>query len=828
MGMLCRELCEEARPTEVRQAAGVALKNALVAKDPQLRQEYARRWLTVEPSVRDQMKLQLSNALGARDYRAGTAAAQATSAIAFVELPVGGWPNLLETLLTNAASANENMRRCTLEAIGFICEEIEPRVLKSQSNVIMTVVVNGLRASETSMAVRAAAARAMFNCLEFARDNFDTDGERDMIMNVVCTATQAGDESIVLPAFECLVRIMQLYYEKMGPYMQHAIARLTIESIKSPDEAIKLQGIEFWSTVCDIEIILQEDELADEPPRPYYSKSALPHLLPALLESLRHEEEHDEDEWNPAMAAGTCLGLLSECVKDDIFKGNVVMSFVIQNVQSPDWRCREAAVMAFGSVMDGPSMESMSHYLSSALPVMLGMLADTFVAVRDSAAWTLGRLIDFFHELVPMDMIPRLTSVLTMGLKDAPRVAVNCCWSLMSMFIHLGDDSSVTGESLPGSGCAFFTSNEFALVAQGLFEAAQRPDADEHNLRSAAYQSLANVVLYAPVECAPAIRKLQEAIIGKLGESQSLADLIVGVEDRMRYSELQSHLCTVLQSSVKKLGRPTMEHASSIMTCVLSIFANAARGRGSATELEDALLLVGTLIEELESDFAHFMVSFSPLLYGAIQNHAEYHLCTVAVGVVGDLGRALGPSLLGSCDQLMMLLLEALQDPALARDVKPHVVSAIGDIATGVGAAFVKYLPSTMGLFAQAGAITTVDEEDFDEVDFVCQLRESLLEAYICIVQGLKDDQEAVGVLSSYVEQIMRFVQATGSDPQRTDIMVRAAIGLVGDLTDTYKGQLRPMLASPWVAQLINVGSEVSESTRSVANWTQSLVRSVV
>jgi importin subunit beta-1 len=241
MEMLCKELCEEVRPTEVRQAAGVALKNALVAKDPQRRHEYARRWLAAEPSVRERMKLQLLNALGARDYRAGTAAAQATSAIAFVELPVGGWPSLLEILLVNAASTNENMRRCTLETIGFICEEIEPRVLKAQSNVILTVVVNGLRASETSTSVRAAAARAMLSCLEFARDNFDIDSERDMIMNVVCTATQANDESIVLPAFECLVQIMQLYYFKMESYMRHAVARLTIESIKSPNEAIKLQ-----------------------------------------------------------------------------------------------------------------------------------------------------------------------------------------------------------------------------------------------------------------------------------------------------------------------------------------------------------------------------------------------------------------------------------------------------------------------------------------------------------------------------------------------------------------------------------------------------------
>lgn len=42
-------------------------------------------------------------------------------------------------------------------------------------------------------------------------------------MQVVCEATQNASTQVVVGAFECLVRIMQLYYDKMGFYMEQAL-----------------------------------------------------------------------------------------------------------------------------------------------------------------------------------------------------------------------------------------------------------------------------------------------------------------------------------------------------------------------------------------------------------------------------------------------------------------------------------------------------------------------------------------------------------------------------------------------------------------------------
>ena len=48
-------------------------------------------------------------------------------------------------------------------------------------------------------------------------------GERNYIMQILCEATQSTAVPVQVCAFECLVRIMSLYYEKMDFYMERAL-----------------------------------------------------------------------------------------------------------------------------------------------------------------------------------------------------------------------------------------------------------------------------------------------------------------------------------------------------------------------------------------------------------------------------------------------------------------------------------------------------------------------------------------------------------------------------------------------------------------------------
>ena len=50
-----------------------------------------------------------------------------------------------------------------------------PEILESQSNHILTAIVNGMRKEEQSDHVKLAACNALINSLEFSRSNFSKD-----------------------------------------------------------------------------------------------------------------------------------------------------------------------------------------------------------------------------------------------------------------------------------------------------------------------------------------------------------------------------------------------------------------------------------------------------------------------------------------------------------------------------------------------------------------------------------------------------------------------------------------------------------------------------
>lgn len=233
--------------------------------------------------------------------------------------------------------------------------------------------------------------------------------------------------------------------------------------MKHSEETIALQAVEFWSTVCEIETELAWEaqevlQYASFPPPPltstisqaseygeqpetdskFFAKTALPEIVPVLLQLLtRQEEEADEDEWNISMAAGTCLGLLAQAVADTIVPA--VIPFIEANIRAQDWHHREAAVMTFGSILEGPDPTVLTPLVNQALPILIDMMTDPNTQVKDTVAWTLGRICDLLVSTIKPDVhLHPLISALVNGLQDNPRIVANCCWGLMNLADQLG------------------------------------------------------------------------------------------------------------------------------------------------------------------------------------------------------------------------------------------------------------------------------------------------------------------------------------------------------------------------------------------------------
>lgn len=136
------------------------------------------------------------------------------------------------------------------------------------------------------------------------------------------------------------------------------------------------------------------------------------------------------------MAAGTCLSLLAQAVADNIVQP--VIPFIEANIKSTDWHFREAAVMSFGSILDGPDPDVLKPLVLQALPILIEMMRDENVMVKDTTAWTLGRICELLITVIQTDVhLHPLVSALVAALDEQPRIVVNACWALNQLSENL-------------------------------------------------------------------------------------------------------------------------------------------------------------------------------------------------------------------------------------------------------------------------------------------------------------------------------------------------------------------------------------------------------
>ena len=262
---LAQELANEKAQPAIRQAAGIALKNAFSAREYARLKEIQQRWLeSVDNTAKNSVRQLALQTLQSKDTRAGQASAQFIASIAAIDIPRNEWQQLMPALVENVGEGEDHLKQASLQTIGFICESEDQDLrdsLVQHSNAILTAVVQGARKEETNADVRLAAVNSLSDSLEFVRTNFENEGERNYIMQVICEATQSGDNRIEASSFGCLNRIMGLYYDKMKFYMEKALFGLTIMGMKNQEEDVAKLAIEFWCTVCEEELSIEDDNV---------------------------------------------------------------------------------------------------------------------------------------------------------------------------------------------------------------------------------------------------------------------------------------------------------------------------------------------------------------------------------------------------------------------------------------------------------------------------------------------------------------------------------------------------------------------------------------
>ncbi len=271
---------------------------------------------------------------------------------------------------------------------------------------------------------------------------------------------------------------------------------------------------------------------------------------------------------------------------------------------------------------------------------------------------------------------------------------------------------------------------------------------------------------------------------------------------------------------VKPEDAPVISDA--IMNALLMMF-NTNSGKAGGVQ-EDAIMAVSTLCDLLNENFIKYMEALKPFLYMALKNHSEYQVCHAAIGLVGDITRALKVGILPYCDEIMNMLMQLLSNPEIHRDVKPQVLSVFGDMALSIGGEFKKYLDPVLEVLMQVMGLQ-VDQKDFEMRDYFCILRESVLEAYTGIIQGLKGTEAKphpdINLLQGHVPLIIKYIAQTAQDAEISEGTMSSCAGLIGDLCLAFGPPLLPfILEDNIISPMLTEGKKSSSSrTKSTCSW---------
>ncbi|OVA15947.1 Importin-beta [Macleaya cordata] len=403
----------EGTPVEIRQAAGLLLKNNL-----------RTAFKSLSLSYQQYIKSELLPCLGAADRHIRSTVGTIISVIV-QEGQVLCWPELLQALVQCLDSNELNHMEGAMDALSKICEDIPqeldldvPGLAERPINVFLPRLFQLFKSSHSSLRKLSLGSVNEFIMLMPAALVLSMDQFLQGLF-VLAHDPAAEVRKLVCAAF---VQLIEVRPSVLEPHLRNVIEYM-LQANRDTDDEVSLEACEFWSAYCEAQL----------PPENLIE--FLPRLIPVLLSNMVYAEddeslvdaeedesfpdrdqdlkprfhasrfhgaenaEDDDDDivnvWNLRKCSAAALDILSNVFGDDILP--TLMPLVqakLANVDDVAWKEREAAVLAFGAIAEG-CINGLYPHLPEIVSFLIPLLDDKFPLIRSITCWTLSRYSKF-------------------------------------------------------------------------------------------------------------------------------------------------------------------------------------------------------------------------------------------------------------------------------------------------------------------------------------------------------------------------------------------------------------------------------------------------
>eukprot|EP00897_Mesotaenium_endlicherianum_P000797 jgi/Mesen1/10718/ME000090S10178 len=452
--ILCRA---EGQPVEVRQSAGLLLKNNLKTG-----------YNSLQPAFQEYIKSELLPCIGLSDKQLRATVGTVVSTVV-QQGTLQAWPYVLQAMVECIDSGDYNHMEGALDALYKVCEE-QPHqfdtpiqgVDQRPINVFLPRLLQLFSSQHATLRKLALAIINQFiillpNALLANMDKFkeglfglarDPSGE---VRKLVCAA---------------LVQILELHPQFLHSDLR-SIAEYMLQATQDKDPEVALEACEFWSAFCEaglpaaelreflpalVPVLLKNMEYADDDEAVLDAEDLKPRFhqskVHGAADGVEEEEEDDDDivnVWNLRKCSAAGLDVLSNVYGMELLP--ILLPLVqasLQKQADDAWKEREAAVLSMGAVAEG-CMEGLVPIFPQIVAYLVPLLGDQRPLVRSITCWTLSRYSKWIVQAVEtpegtaqFDTV--LQGLLARILDDSKRVQEAACSAFATLEEEAADE----------------------------------------------------------------------------------------------------------------------------------------------------------------------------------------------------------------------------------------------------------------------------------------------------------------------------------------------------------------------------------------------------
>ena len=801
-----------------RQQALILLKNSVAfpARDDENKRMLEARWASVSAELKQTIRSELLTTLGSAVRPVRHIAALVVANLARIELPAKQWTDLVDSLYEACKTAK--FEEAAITTLGYVCEEslassgLED-YLQSYSAKILESVINGMQKQDAEICYQAT--NALCGSISFIHRNMEVNEQRDFILSSIFTNCVGKESRIIVKGLECLTRIAYEYYAIIGSYID-VMLDVTLRAIQSGDEQQALQGFTFWSTVCEVEVDLNDN--GESAQNHKFAQATVKRVLPFCLNALtQQEDDRNDDDWDICAAGGVCLQAYAQALEGTILPEAV--QFIMANINDPDWRKQDAAITAFGGILDGPTSADVGSILVQAFAGLLSFTDPSHhKVVRESSVWCISRVANFHADVIVEHFFDRTIQVAAQRMQEGGKISNRACHVIHNLCYELNErTANEVQQTNPFS-------KYFDALIQVLLQCIDNKNSDEHGVSMAAQETLSSLLMCAANDVLPKVHHLIPELLMRIKDNIELASK-PHIDDVTRDSAM--HMLAVLSGSLQnicsKLANELTPDEARMIANVIFTILSMPNGL-----MQDTLQVIGPLSSAMKGAFVPYLNDVARHLLEALKWVHEDALISIAISTVSDLCFAVELTEDFS-DAIVAALFQLIQNEETALRSKFQAISSMGDIALCVSSRFLKYVPSVFPLIEHtASTLKDVDPKDIDGVELRDELVEAVCDAFTGFIQAHADNNQAI---APYVSRMTAFVGLFSTSAGLSDRARGLCIQVLGDIVNMFRfcqhydavlRDLNAFINDQRIGDIVRQAKQSnSESCRRAAQWAQ-------